>query len=321
MSGAEVLAQQLVNGLTLGSVIALVAIGYTMVYGIIGLINFAHGDLYMLGAFAALSLIGVSGLAPGDGAAATWGTLAWVLVLVMAFTGGLNVLIERWAYRPLRRAQPLAPLITAIGVSFILQNLGMLWGALPLEVMGTNAVAPKSFPDLIPRVDLLSRMGLATGVRVTTKDLFVMGLTVPLMLGLHLFVTRTRLGTAMRATSQNREAARMVGIPADRVIAVTFLIGGALAGAGALVRGLFFNTIVFNMGYGAGLQAFTAAVVGGIGSIPGAMLGGLLIGLISALSDHLISARWTPAVLFLILIAVLVFRPRGLLGDPTGQKA
>lgn len=318
----QVLIQQVLVGLVNGAIIAIIALGYTLVYGIIELINFAHGDLYMLGAFAALTVMGVFGVE--DGASLQSGIPAMLVALLVAtvFCAALNVLAERYAYRPLRNAPRLAPLISAIGVSFIFVNLGLFWGGLRafIPVMGANAAAPKSFPDLLPKNDVFEALGLRTAIVFTTKDLIVLVVAVVLMVALHLFVQYTRLGKAMRATAQNREAALIMGIDVDRIIALTFLIGGALAGAGGLLVGLYNNTIVFTMGFTAGLRAFTAAVLGGIGNIIGAMLGGVLIGLLSALSDQYLSSRWTNAWVFAVLVIILVFRPGGLLGENVQEK-
>jgi branched-chain amino acid transport system permease protein len=318
----EVLIQQILVGLVNGGIIAIIALGYTLVYGIIELINFAHGDLYMLGAFASLTVIGAFGVTDGAPLQVAIPAMLIALIIATAFCAGLNILTERYAYRPLRNAPRLAPLISAIGVSFIFQNLGLFWGGLRafFPVMGANAAAPKSFPDLLPRIDILKALGIQSGIVFTTKDLIVLVVAVALMVGLHLFVQYTRLGKAMRATAQNRDAALIMGIDVDRIIALTFLIGGALAGAAGLLVGLYNNTIVFTMGFTAGLRAFTAAVLGGIGNIIGAMLGGVLIGLLSALSDQYLSSRWTNAWVFAVLVIILAFRPGGLLGENVQEK-
>lgn len=318
----ELLIQQILVGLVNGALIAIIALGYTMVYGIIELINFAHGDLYMLGGFAALTVMGFLGIQENT---SFWVAIPAILMALMVsavFCGGLNILTERYAYRPLRNAPRLAPLISAIGVSFIFQNLGLFWGGLKsfFPIMGTNSAAPKSFPDLLPRVDILKFFGIESSIVFTTKDLIVLVVAVGLMLGLHLFVQYTRLGKAMRATAQNRDAAKIMGINVDYIIALTFLIGGVLAGAAGLLVGLYNNTIVFTMGFTAGLRAFTAAVLGGIGNIIGAMLGGVLIGLLSALSDQYLSSRWTNAWVFAVLVIILAFRPGGLLGENVQEK-
>jgi branched-chain amino acid transport system permease protein len=318
----EVLIQQILVGLVNGAIIAIIALGYTLVYGIIELINFAHGDLYMLGAFGSLTVIGALGVQEGATLAASIPAMLVALVVAAIVCAGLNILTERYAYRPLRNAPRLAPLISAIGVSFIFQNIGLFWGGLKsfIPIMGTNAAAPKSFPDLLPRINILQALGIQSNINFTTKDLIVLVVAVVLMVGLHLFVQYTRLGKAMRATAQNRDAALIMGIDVDRIIALTFLIGGVLAGAAGLLVGLYNNTIVFTMGFTAGLRAFTAAVLGGIGNIIGAMLGGVLIGLLSALSDQYLSSRWTNAWVFAVLVVILAFRPGGLLGENVQEK-
>src|SRR6267142_1552518 len=291
MEWHEVLIQQTVNGVTRGAVFALIALGYTMVYGIIGLINFAHGDVFMLGLFISLS---------------------YLTLLGMATTGTINVVIDRVAYRPLRHAFRLAPLITAIGVSFMLENLTLIW----------KGPAPLAYPDLFPSVDILREwLWMDSLLFITTKDVLVLVTTIPLMIALQYFVTRTRWGKAMRATAQDKETALALGIDVEKTIILTFFIGGALAGAAGLIQGLYYNIGMWWMGYQAGLRAFTAAVLGGIGSMPGAALGGLVIGFLSAWSDQYISARWTNALVFAILILVLVFRPQGLLGERVPDKA
>jgi branched-chain amino acid transport system permease protein len=322
-SNPQVLLQQLVVGLANGAIIAIIALGYTLVYGILELINFAHGDLFMLGVFASLSVVGTAGVTQRSPAPAVVAVLALAFVIAAAFCAGLNVLIERLAYRRLRHAPRLAPLISAIGVSFILINLGLLWGSLRaiFPFMGSSSAAPKDFPDLLPRVDVLQRLGVTTSVTITTKELVVVVAAAVMMIGLRLFVQRTRLGKAMRATAQSRDAALMMGIDVDQVIALTFLLGGALAGAAGLLVGLYNNTAWFTMGFTAGLRAFTAAVLGGIGNITGAMLGGVLIGLLSAFSDQYFSARWTDAWVFAILVIILLFRPTGLLGERAADRA
>src|SRR5919202_876786 len=314
--------EQFKVGLVNGAIIAIIALGYTLVYGIIELINFAHGDLYMLGAFASLTVIGAFGVTDGASLQAAIPAMIVALIVATVFCAGLNILTERYAYRPLRNAPRLAPLISAIGVSFIFQNLGLFWGGLKsfIPIMGTNAAAPKSFPDLLPRIDILKALGIQSSIVFTTKDLIVLVVAVALMVGLHLFVQYTRLGKAMRATAQNRDAALIMGIDVDRIIALTFLIGGALAGGAGLLVWLYNNTIVFTMGSTAGLRAFTAAVLGGIGNIIGAMLGGVLIGLLSALRDQYLSSRWTNAWVFAVLVIILAFRPGGLLGENVQEK-
>ena len=313
----ETVAQQIIIGLTNGMVFALIALGYTMVYGILELINFAHGDLFMLASFLALTLVGLFGLTDASGLGLGLG-LVGVIGLCVVFAGGLNFAVDRLVYKPLRGAPKLAPLVSAIGVSFIFMNLGLFWGGLPMDVFGggASAAAPKSFPSLLPDTNLLGDGQL----RLTVKDLVVIVSSMAVMAGLFLFVTRTRLGKAMRATAQNPTAARLMGIDVDRVIGATFAMGGGLAGFASVIYALYINTINFQMGYQNGLYAFTAAVLGGIGNIPGAVLGGLVIGLVRAFSDQYIGAQWQPAVLFGMLIVILVFRPQGLLGSTAREK-
>jgi branched-chain amino acid transport system permease protein len=310
--------QQLLLGLTNGMVFALIALGYTMVYGILELINFAHGDLFMLASFLALTLVGALGLTGATGATLAFGLLG-IVVICALFAAGLNWSVDRVVYKPLRGAPKLAPLVSAIGVSFIFMNLGLFWGGLPMDVFagGVAAAAPKSFPELLPNINLL---GEHAALRVTPKDLVVIFSSLAVMVALFLFVSRTKLGKAMRATAQNPTAARLMGIDVDRVIGSTFLIGGGLAGFAAVIYAIYINTINYQMGYQNGLYAFTAAVLGGIGNIPGAVLGGLVIGLVRAFSDQYIGAQWQPAVLFGMLILILVFRPSGLLGSTVREK-
>jgi len=311
MNWWEVLIQQTINGLTRGAVFALIALGYTMVYGIIELINFAHGDVFMLGLFISLAwftMLGVTRTLTG------WQLvtlLPLVFLLTMLTTAVLNVAIDRVAYRPLRGSRRLAPLITAIGVSFMLENVALLW----------KGPAPIAYPDVFPSVDIIREwFGADSAIFITTKDLFVVAAAIPLLLALQYFVNRTRWGKAMRATAQDRETAATMGINVERTIVLTFFVGGALAGAAGLIQGMYYNIGQWWMGYQAGLRAFTAAVLGGIGNMPGAALGGLMIGFLSAWSDQYISARWTNAIVFAILILVLVFRPQGLLGARTVDK-
>jgi branched-chain amino acid transport system permease protein len=320
LTDLEVLVQQLITGLSNGMIIALIALGYTMVYGIIELINFAHGDLFMLGGFLALTILGALGVQPElSSTTAIASCLVGLFLIVPVFCGALNLLIERFAYRPLRSAPRLAPLVSAIGVSFILLNLGLFWGGLPMEVFGhgTTAASPKDFPALIPFVNLL---GEESVILFTLRDLLVMLVTVPVLIALTLFVARTRTGTAMRAVAQDPRAAQLMGINADRVVSITFALGGALAGVASVVYALYNNTIHFQMGFRVGIDAFSAAVLGGIGNLPGAVLGGILIGIVRALSDQYVATQWTNAIVFALLIMVLVFRPSGLLGATSREK-
>jgi branched-chain amino acid transport system permease protein len=324
------LVQFLIIGIANGAIIAIIALGYTMVYGIIELINFAHGDVYMIGVFTSLTVLSLTGtLESKDPGTIIFG-LVLALVIAVVVCAGLNAAIERFAYRRLRNAPRLAPLISAIGMSFIIENVGLMWAAQAWLVPSfgtTGGASQKVFPDLLGtlftslgwNVNLLASSGLA--LRFTIKDLIVIILASSLMIGLRLFVQRTRLGKAMRATAQNRDAAKMLGIDIDWVITATFLIGGGLAGAAGLMAGLYNNTAWWFMGFRAGLQSFTAAVLGGIGNITGAMLGGFLIGLLASFSDGYLNARWTNAWVFATLVLILLFRPTGLLGEQTGQKA
>jgi branched-chain amino acid transport system permease protein len=298
--------QVLVFGVADGAIYALVAIGYTMVYGIIELINFAHGDVFTLGAFFALPMLSALGLNEGQPfTIVTAVLLVAVVLVVMGLNGLVNITIERIAYRPLRHAPKLAPLITAIGMSFTLEGLMYLWrGPVTLR-----------FPDLLPG----TRWSIG-GVGISLKDVFVVLASALLVSVLTLFVARTRLGKAMRATAQDRDAAQLMGIDINRTIAATFFIGAALAGAGGVVWGLYFNNVRFDLGFQAGLIAFTAAVFGGIGNVQGAAIGGLVIGVVAAFSDGFISPLWTPVVVFSILILVLVFRPTGILGMRVPDK-
>jgi len=330
------LFQFLIIGISNGAIVAIIALGYTMVYGIVELINFAHGDVYMIGVFTSLTVLSLTGtLNTNDPVKIVLG-LVFALIVSIAVCAGLNAGIERLAYRRLRNAPRLAPLISAIGMSFIIENLGLMWASQAWLVPSfgtTGGASQKSFPDLLGRifeakgwnVNLFELWNvnqfLSINLRFTIKDLLVIVLASVLMIGLRLFVQRTRLGKAMRATAQNRDAAKMLGIDINLVITVTFLIGGGLAGAAGLMAGLYNNTAWWFMGFRAGLEAFTAAVLGGIGNITGAMLGGFLIGLLASFSDGYLSTRWTHAWVFAILVLVLLIRPTGLLGEQVGEKA
>jgi branched-chain amino acid transport system permease protein len=297
-----------VFGLADGAMYALVALGYTMVYGIIELINFAHGDVFTMGAYISAAILGF--FAIDENAFTTVNLIALLLVfpVVMLIMGGINITIERVAYRPLRNAPRLAPLITAIGMSFVLEGVMFLW----------HGPASVHFPDILPHGHAFSTT--IAGVFVTFKDGFVMVTAVVLVTLLAIFINRTKLGKAMRATAQDRDAAQLMGIDINRTIAATFFIGALLAGAGGMIWGLYFNNVYYQTGFRTGLVAFTAAVFGGIGNIPGAAIGGVLIGLIAAYSDSYIGSKWTEVVIFGILIGVLVFRPTGLLGMRVPEK-
>jgi branched-chain amino acid transport system permease protein len=300
------LGANFVAGLSNGAIWALVAIGYTLVYGIVELINFAHGEVFMIGSFTSAGIIGTLGLTASTGVPGLVLGLLLTLVLAMLASGVLNVMIERVAYRPLRSAPKLAPLITAVGFSFILQNVGLLW----------RGGSPQGIDDVIN-----SQHELFTifGVQVSNGDLLAVVVTVPLLFGMTAFIGRSRLGRAMRATAQDPEAARLMGINVDTTISLTFLIGGMLAGAGGLIYALYQTTIWYFQGFTAGLVAFTAAVMGGIGNVRGAVLGGLIIGFIQQISDNRIGSEWTPVVVFAYLILIMVFKPSGLLGEQTRE--
>jgi branched-chain amino acid transport system permease protein len=300
------LANNLKDGLSNGAIWALIALGYTLVYGIIELINFAHGDLFMIGSFVAVGFYGTLGLTAGTGALALGAGLLVVLVATMLVCASINTMIERVGYRPLRNAPKLAPLITAVGFSFILQNVGLLWEG------GSQQAAP----DLIRSQKELTQV---VGVTITQGDALAIVVTVPLLLLLGAFVARSRIGKAMRATAQDPEAARLMGINVDTTISFTFLLGGLMAGAAGLIYALYQTTIWFFQGFQAGLIAFTAAVMGGIGNLQGAVLGGLIIGCIQQISDNRIGGSWTPAVVFAYLVLIMVFKPQGLLGEQTRE--
>jgi branched-chain amino acid transport system permease protein len=300
------LGQNLFNGLSNGSIWALIAVGYTLVYGIIELINFAHGDVFMIGSFVAAGLFGTFGLGLATGTLGIVGGLVAVLVICMLTSGALNVMIERVAYRPLRNAPKLAPLITAVGFSFILQNVGLLW-------LGGS---PASVPDLIRSQKDITTIA---GITIQRADLLAILVTIPLVIALTWFITSSRLGKAMRATAQDPEAARLMGINVDTTISMTFLLGGMLAGAAGLIYALYQTTVWYFQGFQAGLIAFTAAVMGGIGNLRGAVLGGLIIGCIQQISDNRIGPEWTPAIVFAYLVLIMVFRPQGLIGEETRE--
>ncbi len=299
--------QAAVEGLANGTLYALIALGYTLVYGIIELINFAHGDLFMLGTlFSGFLITTVLGLHASN----MQGWLGFLLTLIaaMAFCAIINVAIEFLAYRRLRRAPKLAPLITAVGMSFILQQVGLKW----------NGSQPRQWPTVLPRGHL--SLG---GVTIDYDTLIVAAVTIVLLVIMSYVVTRTRAGKAMRATAQDQDAARLMGINVNRTISFTFAMGGALAGAAGLMYQQTIGTTVFNLGFQMGLIAFTAAVLGGIGNLTGAVLGGLLIGLIQGLNDgapYGLGQKWSQTVVFTVLILVMVFKPTGLLGQNVGEK-
>jgi len=299
------LGNTLVAGLSDGAIIALVALGYTLVYGIIELINFAHGDVFMMGTLITVALFGTLGLAGAGTVAIVLGVLL-TMIVAMLVCGTLNVMIERVGYRPLRNAPKLAPLITAVGFSFVLQNVGILW----------IGASQKSTVDLISKD---SELFSVIGVSVSRADALAVAVTVPLVFLLTAFIGNSRLGKAMRATAQDPEAARLMGINVDTTVSVTFLLGGLLAGAAGTINILFATRQWYFEGFQFGLFAFTAAVMGGIGNLRGAVLGGLIIGVFAQMTDNRIGNQWQTAVVFAFLIIVMVFRPQGLIGEQTRE--
>jgi branched-chain amino acid transport system permease protein len=300
------LGNNIVDGLSNGAIWALVALGYTLVYGIIELINFAHGEVFMIGSLVSAGFFGTLGLTTASGGAGLFFGLLLTLPVAMVASGALNTMIERVGYRPLRNSPRLAPLITAVGFSFILQNVGLLW------IAGSQ----RGIPDLIDAQKELFSFG---GVSVSQGDVLAVAATIPLVFLLVTFVGQSRLGRAMRATAQDPEAARLMGINVDTTISLTFLLGGLLAGAAGLIYALYQTTIWYLQGFQAGLIAFTAAVMGGIGNLQGAVLGGFIIGIIQQISDNRIGGDWTPAIVFAYLVLIMVFRPQGLLGEQTRE--
>ena len=299
--------QELVNGLTTGALYALVALGFTMVYGVLKLLNFAHGDLYMIGSYVGFFVIQWFG-GPNKLTIAVPLLLVIMFVLAALLVGGLGVAMERFAYRPLRDAPRIAPLITAIGVSFFLENSALLLFGAQYRVYNTS-----EFISLSSGIQIGS-------VTIDSVQILVLVLAALLTVGLRLLVNRTTLGKQMRAVAADREAAEMLGINVNFTIAATFFIGGALAGVAGVMGGLLFNQVTPTIGFIAGLKAFTAAVVGGIGSIPGAVLGGLLLGVAESFVTGYISSTYTNLLVFLLLIAVMLVRPSGLLGRAQLQK-
>jgi branched-chain amino acid transport system permease protein len=306
-SGIGLFFQQIENGVTLGAMYALVALGYTLVYGIIELINFAHGDVFMWSTLVTLVIIQAMGITGALTGVALVGVLILLIVVGALISGGLNVFIERVAYRPLRRAPRLAPLIAAIGASFILENAAQLW-------RGSSFVA---FPAIFPP----GKISIGQ-VNINFLDIFIVALAVILMIGLDRLIRLTRLGRAMRATAQDPEAASLMGVNIDRTIVFTFLIGGALAGMTGVFYNMYIGQVWFLTGFQLGLIAFTAAVLGGIGNVNGAVLGGFLIGIINSLAIQYIPQgfQWSNAIVFAILVLILVFRPSGLLGQRVPDK-
>ena len=310
----DIFLQQIINGLVLGSIYALIALGYTMVYGVLGIINFAHGEVLMIGAMVSLSLLrlilGLTSDLPG------WLTLLIVLPVTMAVCAALSYWIERIAYRPLRNAPRLAPLISAIGMSILLQTLAMM-------IWSRN---PMTYPQLLPStpIDLWG-----SGATITGKEIAIIVVALVVMAGLLFLVEKTKLGRAMRATAEQTQIAALMGVNPNRVISITFMLGGALAGLAGVMIASNYGNVHFYMGFIPGLKAFTAAVLGGIGNLQGAMLGGLLLGLIESLGAGYIGeltggvfgSNYQDIFAFLVLILVLVLRPTGLLGEKVSDRA
>ncbi len=320
------LIEQTINGITLGGLYALIALGYTLVYGILLMINFAHAELFMVGGYVGLFWLKVLGdpavaerfpfLEPIQAFFAN-GAFGFAMLMVATFAlsaiivGILGVIIERFAYRPLRHAPRLAPLISAIGVSIFLQNAILLW------------VSSKQLP--YTRTDGTAFVGTKTaftiaGVNVSSMQVFIIGTSLLLMFALDTFVSRTRMGKAMRATSQDRDAAGLMGVNINSVIALTFFIGPALGAVAGVFNGMYYGSVKYNMGFIPGIKAFTAAVIGGIGNLRGAMLGGFLLGIVESLASGFISNAYRDVIAFIVLILVLIFRPGGLLGEAVTEK-
>ena len=309
MTSGDVLLQQLINGLSLGSMYSLLALGFTLVYGIMELINFSHFNVFMVGSMIAMLTLQAFGVV-GQETVMTGLPLAGVLLVTFAVTmlscGGIALSIERFLLRPLRSVKGPAAMITTIGVSYVLFNVVLL-------TLGTDA---KNFPNPLPPI--IFNIG---GAVLRLREIMIWVTALVLMGGLTYFVQYTKIGRAMRATAQDPDAARMMGVEVDRVVMMAFFLSGALAGACGLIFGLYYNLAKVDIGFAAGLRAFTAAVLGGIGNVPGAMLGGILIGLIEAFSGQVVGTAWTDVVIFSLLVLVLVFRPAGLLGRLAPNKS
>jgi branched-chain amino acid transport system permease protein len=296
--------QQIINGLTVGAVYALIALGYTMVYGILQLINFAHGEIYMIGAYLAIIFIALF-TAIGLTATNLSISIVFTAILTILFCSAYGFAVEKVAYKPLRHAPRLSPLISAIGVSIFLQNYVML----------TQGATDKVFPIRIGEqvIEVL-------GIGVSYLQVFILIASSIIMLTLHIFIKRTRLGKAMRATAQDKTMASLVGIDIDNIISITFIIGAALAAISGIIVSFYYGLINYSIGYIAGIKAFTAAVLGGIGNIPGAMLGGIILGLIESMGAAYISSEYKDAFAFIVLIMLLLIRPSGILGKKIEEK-
>ncbi len=298
----EQLLQQLTNGLAVGSIYALIALGYTMVYGVLRLINFAHGDLFTYGAYLGLTLLASLALQDRLGLAAG---LLLLALMVMGLVAVLGAILERAAYRPLRESPRLSAVVSALGASIFLQNALMLVYGARYQV----------YPDVLPQTAVA--LG---GLRIPIVRIAVFLVSVGMMAALYLFVQKTKVGTAIRAAAIDQDAARLMGIDVNRVVLLVFVLGPALGGAAGLLVGLYYGQISFTMGWVYGMKAFTAAILGGIGNIPGAMLGGLLLGVVEALGAAYLSHSWKDGIAFAVLILVLIFRPSGLLGERVAEK-
>jgi len=309
MTSADLLLQQVINGLSLGAMYSLLALGFTLVYGIAELINFAHFNVFMVGAMVAMLTLQAFGLV-GQEKVLTGlplvGTLLAGFAVAMLVCGGIGVVIERFLLRPLRGVKGPAAMITTIGVSYVLFNVVLL-------TLGSDA---KNFPNPLPPV-----VWYIGGAVLRLREVLIWVIALALMAGLTYFVQYTRLGKAMRATAQDPEAARMMGVEVDRVVMTAFFLGSALAGACGMIFGLYYNLAKVDIGFAAGLRAFTAAVLGGIGNVPGAMLGGVVIGLIEAISGQTIGTAWTDVIIFGLLVLVLIIRPAGLMGRLAPNKS
>lgn len=301
----EIIMDQVVNGLTIGSIYALIALGYTLVYGILFMINFAHGEIFMFGSFAGFAVLthfSTTGFSAGHPISSILAAFA----AAMAVSAALGVLLERVAYRPLRNAPRLAPLISAIGASIFLQNVMMLIVKARMQV----------YPDILP--ERFIEIGPVT---LSFFQIFIIGASVLLMAGLYLFIQRTKTGKAMRAVAENKDAASLMGIDVNRVILITFMIGSILAAAAGVMVGMYYTQISHMMGFIPGIKAFTAAVVGGIGNVLGAMIGGLFLGMVEALGVLVMPAEYKDVIAFGLLVVVLIFRPRGILGEVVSERA
>ncbi|PID48303.1 MAG: branched-chain amino acid ABC transporter permease [Proteobacteria bacterium] len=298
----EIFLQQFVNGLTVGSLYALVALGYTMVYGVMKLINFAHGDLVVFSAFIGLSIY-ISMFGVGSSSLVAVITIFVLTAVIVAFVG---VLIERLAYRPLREAPRLSAVVSALGAGLVIQNsIMLLWGP-----------NMKIFPSELFPQDVWN----INGVVFTFTQLIILGLSSILMVGLYIFINKTKVGTAIRAVAIDQDAAKLMGINVNQIILIIFVIGSILGAVAGLFIGVYYRGVTFNMGWMYGLNAFIAAIIGGIGSIPGAMIGGLLLGLFNAMISGYISSAWAETFTFTLLIVILIFRPRGILGEVVAEK-